>query len=164
VLCSEVLPGSDLRLPGSEVLRGPALLCAGPVLCSALLRSGSLLCSEVLRGSALLCASPVLCSEVLPGSDLRLPGSEVLRGPALLCAGPVLCSALLRSGSLLCSEVLRGSALLCASPVLCSEVLSRPDLRLPGPELLQRGMCQRELRSHRPFGWSVRRSREGRLL
>jgi hypothetical protein len=82
-----VLPGSDLRLPGSglcsEVLRSPALLC-----------SGSVLRSQVLPGSDLRLPGFGLCSEVLPGSDLWLPGSELLPSPAVLCAG-----ADLRSGS-----------------------------------------------------------------
>jgi hypothetical protein len=55
-----LLPGSDLRLPGSEVLRGPALLCAGP---------------DVLPEAGLLCSS---------GSDLLqrwLPDRELLPSP-----------------------------------------------------------------------------------
>ena len=92
-----LLPGSDLRLPGSEVLRGPALLCAGPdVLPERLLPGADLR----LPGSGLLPAPDSLPETgLLPGSDLRLPGSEVLRGPALLCAGsdvlpePACCAA-----------------------------------------------------------------------
>jgi len=150
VLCSQVLPGSDLRLPGSR------------------------LCSEVLRSPALLCAGPVLRSQVLPGSDLRLPGSrlrsEVLRSPALLCAGPVLRSQVLPGSDLrlpgyrLCSEVLRGPALLCAGPLLCSQVLrSRADL-LPGPDVQQLLPDGELLSSPGSACIPVRRSREGRLL
>jgi len=138
VLRSQVLPGSDLRLPGSEMLRSPALLCTGPVLRSQVLPGSDLRLpgSEVLRSPALLCAGSGLRSQVLPGSDLRLPGSEVLRGPALLCAGPVLCSQVLRS---------------------------RADL-LPGPDVQQLLRDGELLSSPGSSGIPVRRSREGRLL
>jgi len=77
MLCSGgVLPGSDLRLPGSG------------------------LCSEVLRSPALLCSGSVLRSQVLPGSDLRLPGSGLLPGPALLCPGSELRSQVLPGSDL----------------------------------------------------------------
>ena len=142
--CSEVLPGPDLRLPG-------------PVLCSeaaARLRpaAGPVLCSEVLRGPALLCAGPVLCSEVLPGPDLRLPDPVLclLRGPALLCRprAALRSAARPRPAAARAPEVLRGPALLCAGPVLCSEVLPGPDLRLPGSELLQQRLPDRNCCGH----------------
>ena len=71
----------------SEVLRSPALLCSGSVLRPQVL-PGSDPAAAPITGlcPALLC--PRLRSalpDVLPGSDLRLPGSGLC--PALLCPG-----------------------------------------------------------------------------